>query len=256
MARRLEGRVALITGGSGGVGAATVRAFAREGADAIAVHYASARDRAEALVAEVEKVGRRALAVQADVSRPDEARRLVQEVVDAFGRLDVLVCYAGHPFRRKEWFAPLEELTEEVLLGPLRVDLLGSVYCVQAAAPHLRASARGRVVLVSSTPALRGDTVGISYLLAKGGLLSLTKALALSLGPDGVHVNCLALGSISTEAMGVLTEQEVRELEEETALGRTGTPEEVARKAVFLASDDADFLTGTTLVVDGGFGML
>jgi NAD(P)-dependent dehydrogenase (short-subunit alcohol dehydrogenase family) len=150
---------------------------------------------------------------------------------------------------------PFEDLDEEVLMKPLGIDLLGSLFVAQASIPHLRASGRGRIVFTASTPAVSGDVVGISYLLAKGALLSLTRSLAWYLGPDNVHVNALVLGSIDTDAMAGLTEEERRELEEETALKRFADPEEVARKAVFLASDDASFQTGTGLVVDGGFLM-
>lgn len=255
MTGALRGKVALVTGGSGGIGAATVRAFAREGAAGVGIHYTRSRERAEELAAAVAREGTEAVPLQADLAEREEARRLVERTVEAFGALHVLVCYAGHPFRRDEWFAPFEDLTEAQLLSPLRVDLLGSVYCLQAAVPHLK-EAGGRIILVSSTPALRGDVEGFSYLLAKGGILSLTKALARYLGPEGVHVNCLALGSIGTEAMGDLSEEEEQALAEETALLRVGQPEEVARKAVFLASDDASFLTGATLVVDGGYAYL
>lgn len=247
--------MALITGGSGGLGSSTVLEFAKEGAKGIGIHYAAARNRAEELASEVTRLGVSAVAVRADISDREQAYGMVEEVVNAFGRLDILVCYAGHRLSREEWFVPFEELSEEDLMTPLKVDLLGSVYCAQAAIPHLKRSGNGRIILVSSTPALTGDVTGISYLLAKGALLSLTRALARYLGPFNVHVNCLALGSIATETMAAFTEEERRELEEEAALRRVGLPLEVARKAVFLASEDSDFLTGTVLVVDGGYAM-
>jgi 3-oxoacyl-[acyl-carrier protein] reductase len=255
MGSKLEGKVALVTGASGGLGSATVLEFAREGAQGIGVHYSRARERAEELVAQVRDLGSDAIALGADVSSRQEARRLVEEVVRAFGRLDVLVCFAGHPISREEWFSSFEELGEEDLMRPIHVDLMGSVYCAQASVPHLKRSGNGRIVFISSTPAITGDVAGFSYLLAKGALLSLTRALARYLGPYGVHVNCLALGSIATEAMAILTEEERRELEEEAALRRMGTPEEVARKALYLASGDSDFQTGTIIVVDGGYAM-
>ncbi len=207
------------------------------------------------MAAEIRRIGSEALPLKADVSDRRQAQSLVEEVVSTFGGLDILVCYAGHRFSREEWFSPFEELSEDALMMPLKVDLLGSIYCAQAAMSHLKESENGRIILVSSTPALTGDVVGISYLLAKGALISLTKALARYLGPFNVHVNCLVLGSIATRAMASLTEEERRELEEEAVFGRMGSPEEVARKAVFLASDDADFQTGTTLVIDGGLAM-
>lgn len=253
MTGRLEGKVALITGGSGGIGAATARAFVEEGVKGLALHYASARERAETLAEELRALGPRVVTLKADVADRREAHRLVADTVKALGGLDALLCFAGHPFEREAWFRPFEQLAEEELLQPLRVDLLGSLYCAQAAADPLREAGDGRLVLVSSTPALTGDVVGLSYLLAKGAILSLTRALARLLGPAGVHVNCLVLGSIATEAMEALTPEEQAALEEEATLGRMGSPEEVAQKAVYLASSDVRFQTGTALVVDGGY---
>ncbi len=255
MARMLEGKRALITGGTGGIGSATAREFAVRGAAGIGVHYNSAKTEAEKLVEELEATGTQAVAVQADVSQRESARRLVDDVASALGGLDAVVAYAGYPYNREDWRTPFEELTEEILIRPIRVDLLGSVYTAQAAIPYLKESPSGRIVFVSSTPAVSGDVVGISYLLAKGGLLSLTKSLARYLGPDNIHVNSLVLGSIDTPAMAPLTEDERRALADETALKRLGDPVEVARKAAFLASEDASLITGTLMAVDGGFLM-
>lgn len=255
MSGRLEGRIVLITGGSGGVGSATVRAFAQEGAKGLAIQYHRNQATAEELVEEVGRFGSKAVALRCDPTNREDASQLVEQAMEALGGLDTLVCYAGHPFRREEWFSPFEDLTEEVLMKPLRIDLLGSLFVAQAALPPLRRSGKGRIVFTASTPALSGDVVGISYLLAKGALLSLTRSLAWYVGPDNVHVNALVLGSIETPAMRGLTREERRELEEETALKRFADPEEVARKAVYLASDDVSFQTGTGLVVDGGFLM-
>ncbi len=256
MGGKLAGKAALITGASGGIGAATALAFAEEGARGVGIHYSTAKKRATSLASRIQSKRCECVTVRADVTDREQAFKLVERVADKLGGLDILVCYAGHPFVRDEWFAPFHELTPEVLMRPLQVDLLGSVYCAQAALPWLESSGRGRLIFVSSTPALTGDTVGISYLLAKGALLSLTKSLARVLGPKNVHVNCLVLGSIETSAMASLTEEERRELEEESSLRRMGSAEEVALKSVYLASDDSDFQTGTALVVDGGFAML
>ncbi len=249
------GRFALITGGSGGIGRATALEFAREGARGIGVHYATNRSAADAVAKEVEAHGAKALPIQADVSKPPEAKRMVDTFVKTFGRLDALVCCAGHPFRRDEWFAGLEDLAEEMLLRPLRVDLFGSLFAVQAAVPVMKKQRRGFIVLIGSTPAITGDTVGLSYLLAKAGVLAATRGLAQILGPHNVHVNAVALGAIDTGAMAVLTKSERKALANEAALKRTGDPVEIARKIVFLCSDDASFMTGQTLVVDGGYAM-
>ncbi len=252
MAGRLEGKVALITGGSGGIGSVTAVEFAKEGAKAVGIHYSRSKESAQEVLEEVTRFGGEGVALKADVSNREEAKTMVESLAQDFGGLDVLVCFAGYPFRREDWFKPFEDLTEEEFRRPLDVDLLGSAYCVQAAIPHLREAHRGRIILISSTPAISGDVVGITYLMAKGGLLSLTRSLAQYLGPDGVHVNALALGSIKTTPMTSLKKEEERELLDETSLKRFGFPLEVARKVVYLASEDSSYQTGSVMVVDGG----
>lgn len=253
---KLAGKAALITGASGGIGATTALVFAEEGARGVGIHYSRSQAEADALASRIRSRDCECVTAMADLTDREQAFALVESVAERLGGLDILVCYAGHPFVREEWFAPFRELTPESLMKPLQLDLLGAVYCAQAALPSLEASESGRLIFVSSTPALTGDTVGISYLLAKGAILSLTKSLARVLGSKNVHVNCLVLGSIDTPAMAGLTEEERRGLELESALGRMGSAEEVARKAVYLASADSDFQTGTALVIDGGFAML
>ena len=251
---RLAGTAALVVGGSGGMGAATCRALAAEGA-AVGVHYGRSREAALEVVGAIERGGGRAVALAADVAKKAEADRLVADAVRTLGGLDALVVYAGHPFRAEEWFAPYEALPEAAFRRTLDVDLLGAVFVTQAAVPHLKAKRAGRIVLVGSTPPLTGDVAGITYLLAKAGVLALTRALAQYLGPYNVHVNALALGAVATRPMAALPEEERTRLVEEAALRRVGTAEEVAQKAVFLCSPDSDFMTGQTLVVDGGYAM-
>jgi len=251
---RLDGRAALVTGGSGGIGRATVLEFAREGAD-VAVHYYRSEEAARAVAEEVRAAGRTAAVLQGSVSERDSARRLVDEAADALGRLDVLACVAGHPYREGEWSKAFPDLTPEEWRAPLEVDLLGTVFACQAAIPRMVRQGHGAVVLVGSTPALTGDRVGISYLLAKAGVLALARALADAYGRDGVRVNAVALGNIDTEAMAGLPEDVRKALEREPALKRFGRPEEVARVIAFLASDDASYITGSTIVVDGGFAL-
>jgi len=252
---RLDSKAILITGASGGLGRATALEVAREGARFVGVHYSRNKGHAEAVASGVKGLGATPVLLGARVERRAEAHRLVQRFVKASGRLDALVCFAGHTFLRGQWFAKFEDLTEGELLPPVRTDLLGSVFAAQAAGRVMRRQRSGSIVFVGSTPAITGDTVGISYLLAKAGILALTKALAQVYGPHNIHVNAIAPGSIRTRPMRDLTDRELQALVEEAALKRFGTPEEIAMKAAFLCSDEASFMTGMTLVVDGGYAM-
>src|SRR2546428_4072493 len=230
----LEGRTALITGASGGMGRATAVEFAKEGAKGIGLQYAKNRDAAEAVAKAVRGHGAEPLLLKADVSDRDACHGIVRTFVDRFRRFDALVCYAGYPFRKEVWFAEFEGLTEEAFLGPLRVDLLGSVFAAQAAIPVMRKARRGAIVLVGSTPAITGDVTGIPYFVAKAGVLALTRGLAQLLGPDNVHVNAIAPGAVDTEAMAGLSEKQARSLAQEAALKRRGAPGEIAREAGLL----------------------
>lgn len=248
---RLQGKRCLVTGASGGIGAATAKAMAREGAR-VAVHYSGNKAKAEGVVEACRKLGAEAFAVQADVAERAACEAMVGEVVQRWGGLDALACFAGDPWRAADWFAPFEEQRDEAFEAAFRIDLLGTVHCAQAAIPAMRRQKGGAMLFTSSVPGLVGDVEGFSYLPAKAGIAVLAKSLARTLGKDHIRVNALALGSVRTEAMKGLTPEQERALASESALGRLAEPEEVARAAVFLLSDDASFLTGTAVPLDGG----
>src|SRR6266571_1096259 len=157
---RLDGRIALVTGGSGGIGRAAVLALAKEGAD-VALQFNRGKEAAQSTVAQVQKLGRRGIAAQADVSEENACQQFVNATLRSLGRIDIVACFAGHPFRREEWYKPFEELTPAEIQRPIAIDLLGSAYVAQAAAPSMAAQGHGSIILVGSTPALTGDTVGI-----------------------------------------------------------------------------------------------
>ncbi|HMK84058.1 MAG TPA: SDR family oxidoreductase [Candidatus Bathyarchaeia archaeon] len=250
---RLTGKVVIVTGSSGGIGRAAIKAFAREGADVV-IHYRSNENEANILEEEVAALGRRALLARVDFTDMKHVQSEVQNMVDStikkFGRIDVLVNLAGYP-ARGEWNKKLFELTAEDFFKPLNVDLFGSFLCARAVAPHMIRQEKGVIVNVSSTPALSGHDRGFAFTVAKAGIIGLTKALAFELSPF-VRVNTVALGNVETTWTLELNKEELSVAREENLAKRFGSQEEVARTLIFLCSDDSSFVNGQTLVLDGG----
>ena len=244
----LEGRTALVTGASRGIGRAIALELARHGA-AVAVSYRERREAAEAVAAEIAALGGTAFACQADVSREEDVARLVERTVRELGAVDVLVCNAAVALSK---LAPLQTL--EDWRSVLDVDLLGPFLCVREAVPHMLARRRGSIICVSSIVARRGSTGLASYAAAKGGLEAMVRALAVELAKKKIRVNAVAPGVIQTEMTAELRHLSPDEVLKHIPLGRFGEPEEVARVVRFLASDDASYITGETLGVHGGLG--
>lgn len=238
-------RVALVTGGSGGIGRATALAFGAAGWR-VAVHYNTNRQSAQETADAVIAAGSQAIAVQADVSDYAQVERMCQDVRICLGGIDALINNAGLAD-----IVPFADITPERWRRMMSADLDGVYNCCHASMPYL---GRGSsIVNVSSVWGLYGASCEVHYSAAKAGVIGLTSALAKELGPSGIRVNCVAPGVIATDMNAQLSGDDLRELESFTPLERMGTPEEVAAAILFLASDAASFITGATLPVTGGF---
>jgi len=246
MALDLVGKVALVTGGGRGVGAAIARELAREGCD-IALVDLGAFDAAGAVAAELESRGRRALAIRADVADLEAAKASIASTVAELGRLDILVCNAGIRRDGVVW-----KMSEQSWDDVMAVNLKGCFAYCRAAAPVLRAQRGGRIVTIASINGLRGKFGQANYAASKAGVVALTKTLARELGHAGVTVNCVAPGMVRTEMTADLPPEVVSNAVTESALGRIAEPEDVAYVVAFLCSDRARHVTGAVIKVDGG----
>ena len=240
----MSGKTVLITGGSRGIGAAAARAFAAEGYR-VAIGYLHSRDRAEALAAEIG-----GMAVRADVGEEEQVREMVDKVLDNFCQLDILVCNAG-----VAWQGLLTDMTMKDWRQVMAADLDSVFLCCRAVLPHFIHRKAGKILTVSSMWGQVGASCEVAYSAAKAGVIGFTKALAKEVAPSGITVNCVAPGAIDTEMNAHLGPEALEMLAEETPLGRLGRPEEVARTLLFLASEQADFLTGQVLSPNGGLVM-
>ena len=234
-------KTALVTGGSRGIGAAVCRALAAEGYR-VAVNFCRSGDKARALAAEIGGI-----AVEADVSDPAQVRAMVDTVLEKFCQLDILTCCAG-----VAWQGLTQEMPDADYRRIMAVDLDGTFYCCRAVLPGMIARKTGKIVTISSMWGETGGSCEAAYSAAKAGVIGLTKALAKEVGPSGITVNCVSPGVIDTEMNQHLGPQALRDLAEETPLGRLGTPEEVAAAVAFLCSPAAGFITGQILSPNGG----
>jgi 3-oxoacyl-[acyl-carrier protein] reductase len=246
-AMRLEGRVALVTGAGGGIGAATARRFAREGATVVVndVDLELARP----LVTELQKEGARALSIAADVTARTDVEAMVDHVVGEFGRLDVLVNNAG--VNRD---AMSHKMTEEQWDQVLAVNLKRTFLCAQAVLAGMRERGWGRVINTSSVGSL-GNIGQANYAASKAGVIGLTRTLALEYAKYGITVNCVAPGPVMTRMLAGVPVAIREKIVAKVPVGRIARPEEIAAVHAFLASEDAAFITGQVLFVDGGMSV-
>ena len=257
---QLEGKVALVTGASRGIGKAIALMLAENGAD-IAVNFAGSTAAAEAVAAEIEKMGRKAILVQGDVSKADVCAEIVK-VVSEFGHIDILVNNAG--ITRDTLLLRMKEEDWDAVLN---TNLKGVFNCTKAAVKYMAKQRSGSIVNISSVVALMGNAGQANYAAAKAGILGFTRSVAKEMAARGIRVNAVTMaargirvnavtpGFIKTDMTSVLSEKVVAAMEASIPLARLGEPEDIAKAVLFLVSDNAAYITGQTLHVDGGMVM-
>jgi 3-oxoacyl-[acyl-carrier protein] reductase len=246
----LKGKHILIVGGSRGIGAETARIAAKVGAN-VSITYLSRSEAAKGVIADVENAGSKGLAIQADVSSEKGINKAVSESIAQFGEIDGLVISAGI-------FEPalIEDMSIEFWDRTMEINMRGTYLAVRAAVPSLKKSGHGSIVTIASTAGQRGSDLFSAYATSKGAQIMFMRSMARELAPNNVRSNCVAPGWTETEMSTDKIDNFGREgIIEETPLGRIGRPEDPANAVVFLLSDAAQFITGSTITVDGGADM-
>lgn len=242
----LEGKVALVTGGSMGIGTEISLDLARNGAD-VALTYRKHEKEAKEVVDQINAMGRKGKEYKVDVSEFEAVQKLVEQVLDEFGHIDILINNAG-----MNWDGVVWKMTEEQWDAVINVDLKGTFNFIRAVAPLFREQKSGKIVNITSINALRGKFGQTNYSAAKAGTVGLTKAVARELGKYSVNVNAVAPGMIATDMYKDLPEEFKEKAVAETVVNRIGLPEDVAHLVTFLSSDKAKHITGEVIKVDGG----
>jgi len=245
---KLTGKVAVVTGASKGIGAGIAKGMASEGASVV-VNYSSSKEGADRVVQEITREGGKAIAVQGDMSKSADVKRLFTETKKAFGSVDILVNNAG-----VYQFDPLENVTEEEFHREFNTNVLGPILTTQESVKQFGPEG-GNIINIGSIASSNPPPMGLVYAATKSAVDSLTRSLAMELGPRKIRVNTIAPGGVETEGVhqaGIIGSDFEKQMVSNTPLGRLGQPEDIARVAVFLASDDSEWVTGERLTVSGG----
>jgi 3-oxoacyl-[acyl-carrier protein] reductase len=245
----LSGKVAVVTGSSRGIGAAIAKTLAAQGARVV-VNHRKSPEGAEEVVTAIKADGGNAIIIQANVSESGEAQRLIKETIDTYGQIDILVNNAGTT--RDTLIMMMKDEDWDLVL---QTNLFSTYYCSKAAVRPMMKKRSGRIINITSVVGLAGQAGQTNYAASKAGIIGFTKALAREVGSRNITVNAIAPGFIPTALTDVLPEEMIKSVLANTPLGRLGTVEEVAYAALFLASDEAAFITGQVLTVDGGLVM-
>ncbi len=245
----LSGKVAVVTGSSRGIGAAIAKTLAAQGARVV-INHRHSPEGAEEVVTAIKANGGDVIIIQANVSESGEAQRLIKETIDTYGQIDILVNNAGTT--RDTLIMTMKDEDWDLVL---QTNLFSTYYCSKAAVRPMMKKRSGRIVNITSVVGLAGQAGQTNYAASKAGIIGFTKALAKEVGSRNITVNAIAPGFIPTALTDVLPEEMIKSVVANTPLGRLGTVEEVAYAALFLASDEAAFITGQVLTVDGGLVM-
>lgn len=246
--KRLEGKIAIITGGAQGIGKTTALTFANEGASLII--WDVNEEKGKAILQELSKLGTPAMFHKVDVTKPESVEEAVSVALSRFGKIDILVNNAGIT---KD--ATLMKMTMEQFQAVLNVNLTGVFNCTKAVAASMIEKGSGRILNASSVVGIYGNFGQSNYVATKAGVIGMTKVWARELGRKGITVNAVAPGFIATDMIATVPEKVIESLKEKTPMGRLGMPEDIANAYLFLASDEASFINGHCLSVDGGLIM-